>query len=139
MDVRDAVESDADVLATLAGTPTAVMRELIHDRTVRVGMEDSDVTGFVSYDADDQTVHITGLHGASTACRRLLNEPIGFARTEGMDVELLVPVEDDTHRNIVEDAGFHDVGSGPRFDGVETVRYRWRSDGVGEDTSTRSE
>lgn len=139
MDVRDAVEADADVLATLAGTPTAVMRDLIHDRTVRVGLEDADIRGFVSYDADDRTVHVTQLHGETAACRRLLNEPVGFARTEGMDVELLVPGEDDTQRDVVEDAGFHDVGSGPRFDGAETVRYRWQNDGVAEDTSTRSE
>ena len=35
MDVRDAVEADADRLAALTGSPRDVMRNLVHDRTVR--------------------------------------------------------------------------------------------------------
>jgi hypothetical protein len=36
MEVRDAVEDDAAALAELAGAPEDVMRNLVHDRTVRV-------------------------------------------------------------------------------------------------------
>ena len=39
MDVRDAVEADAERLAALTGSPTDVMRNLVHDRTVRVAVE----------------------------------------------------------------------------------------------------
>jgi hypothetical protein len=36
MDVREAVEADAERLAELTGSPRDVMRNLVHDRTVRV-------------------------------------------------------------------------------------------------------
>lgn len=39
MDVRDAVESDADGMAAIADSPTDAMRNLIHDRSVRVAVE----------------------------------------------------------------------------------------------------
>ncbi|PSQ24660.1 hypothetical protein BRD04_00785, partial [Halobacteriales archaeon QS_9_67_17] len=58
------------------------------------------------------------------ACDRLLDEPVGFAAREGMDVELLVAVDDEELRNVAEDAGFTNHGEGPRFEGVRTVRYR---------------
>jgi hypothetical protein len=38
MHVRDAVEADAERLAELTGAPTDVMRNLVHDRTVRVAV-----------------------------------------------------------------------------------------------------
>ena len=91
MDVRDAVEADADRLAALTGSPRDVMRNLVHDRTVRVAVVDEEIEGFVSYDARAETVHITQLEGNGEVCDRLLDEPVRFARTEGMDVELLVP------------------------------------------------
>jgi len=42
MDVRDAVEADAERLAELTGSPRDVMRNLVHDRTVRVVERDRD-------------------------------------------------------------------------------------------------
>lgn len=42
MDVRDAVEADAERLAELTGAPVDVMRNLVHDRTVRVAVERAD-------------------------------------------------------------------------------------------------
>ena len=36
MEVRDAVEADADALSDLAEAPADVMRGVVHDRTVRV-------------------------------------------------------------------------------------------------------
>ncbi|MFT4885708.1 MAG: hypothetical protein ACI8U4_003235 [Natronomonas sp.] len=128
MEIRDAVEADAERLATLTGAPTDVMRNLIHDRTVRVADSDGDVEGFVSYDARETTVHVTQLEGEPDVCKRLLEEPTRFADGEGMDVELLVPEHDETMRTALEGADFDEHGPGPRFDGTHTTRYRWQPD-----------
>lgn len=40
MHVRDAVEADAAAIASLADQPTAAARNLVHDRSVRVGVDD---------------------------------------------------------------------------------------------------
>lgn len=124
MDVRDAVEADAGHLAELTGTPTDVMRNLVHDRTVRVAEDGEDIVGFVSYDARETTVHVTQLEGEPAVCDRLLEEPVRFARGEGMAVELLVPEPDSEAQSAADSAGFERVGSGPRFDGTPTVKYR---------------
>jgi len=124
MEVRDAVETDAGRLAALTDTPRDVMRNLVHDRTVRVAEDDEEIVGFVSYDAREGTVHVTQLDGDPDSFERLLEEPLGFARTENMAVELLAP-EDEPHlREAALDAGFEDVGRGPRFEGRPTVRLR---------------
>ncbi len=136
MDVRDAIEADAPRLAELTGQPSDVMRNLVHDRTVRVATEPADegaqadededgtVLGFVSYDAQNGAVHITQFEGTLEACERLLDEPLRFARGEGMPVELLVAENEDEKRDIAEAAGFRHEGHGPTFDGMPTVRYR---------------
>lgn len=138
MEVRDAVEADAERMAELTGSPTDVMRNLVHDRTVVVAYEGNPETdptaahprkgektlGFVSYDVQRQTVHVTQIEGTPEACDRLLDEPVGFAAREGMDVELLVAVDDKELRNVAKNAGFTNHGEGPRFEGVRTVRYR---------------
>ena len=127
MDVREAVEADADRMADIAGSPPDVMRNLVHDRTVRVACEEGDdegVVGLVSFDASDRTVHVTQLAGTTEACVRLLDEPIRFAEREGMNVELLVTETDEPVREAVEQAGFQDSGAGPRFEGEPTTRYR---------------
>ncbi|MFB6139074.1 MAG: hypothetical protein ABEJ26_01405 [Halosimplex sp.] len=124
MDVRDAVEADAERLAELTGSPQDVMRNLVHDRTVRVATEDDAIRGFVSYDAREATVHITQLEGTADVRDRLLEEPVRFAETEGMAVELLVPEDEGGTRETAEGAGFERAGSGPTFEGQATVRYR---------------
>jgi hypothetical protein len=124
MEVRDAVEADAEALATLTDSPEDVMRNLVHDRTVRVA-EDDDIVGFVSFDARDNTVHVTQLAGDRGVCDLLLEEPIRFAESEGMTVELLVPEDDDTARGAAERKDFEHVGTGPRFEGQTTLRYRY--------------
>ncbi|QSG10918.1 Uncharacterized protein HSBGL_0483 [Halapricum desulfuricans] len=124
MQVRDAVEADAGRLAELTDAPRDVMRNLIHDRTVRVAESDEEISGFVSFDARERTVHVTQLEGTSDACTRLLEEPMSFAAGEGMAVELLVPESNDTVRQAVEKAGFERDGTGPTFDGTPTVRFR---------------
>ena len=123
MEIRDAVEADAERLASMTGAPMDVMVNLIHDRTVRVA-DDGGVEGFVSYDATDRTVHVTQLVGDSGLCERLLDEPTRFAAREGMNVELLLAEDDDT-REVIEDSEFDEYGPGPRFDGTRTIRYRW--------------
>ncbi|MFB6205308.1 MAG: hypothetical protein ABEJ05_02105 [Haloglomus sp.] len=135
MDVRDAVEADADRLAELTDQPADVMRNLVHDRTVRVAVEPVDgedkesdrVVGFVSYDAQNGVVHITQLEGTLDACERLLDEPIRFGRGEEMPVELLVSEAADEKRDLAEAAGFRNEGRGPSFDGMPTIRYRHES------------
>lgn len=124
MDVRDAVEADAEELAAQTGTPQDVMRNLVHDRTVRVATDGDDVRGFVSFDARRDTVHVTQLEGNRTVCERLLEEPIRFAEREEMAVELLVSESDDETRHAIENAAFESDGHGPQFEGVRTVRYR---------------
>jgi hypothetical protein len=149
MDVRDAVEADAERLAELTGSPRDVMRNLVHDRTVRVvererspaGAPDEDgatgdadgvasdadsaaVCGFVSYDARADTVHVTQLEGSAAVSDRLLDEPVRFAEREGMAVELLVPEGETETREAADRAGFDRVGPGPAFEGESTVRYR---------------
>jgi hypothetical protein len=53
MEVRDAVEDDAAALAELAGAPEDVMRNLVHDRTVRVAaVDDATATGIENGDGD---------------------------------------------------------------------------------------
>ncbi|MFB6296193.1 MAG: hypothetical protein ABEH66_05040 [Halobacteriales archaeon] len=124
MEVRDAVEEDADALAELASGPRDVIRNLIHDRTVRIASEDGDTVAFVSFDARPGTVYVTQIGGEPGACKRLLEEPIRFAKGEEMEVELLVTEDETAIREAVADSGFEEAGPGPEFEGVPTVRYR---------------
>ena len=124
MEIRDAVEADAGRLAELADSPPDVMRNLVHDRTVRVATEDEDVVGFVSYDAKQGTVHVTQIAGSTAVCEQLLREPITFAEREHMAVELLVTADQSEVEAAVEATGFRESGSGPQFAGESTVRYR---------------
>lgn len=142
MEVRAAVEEDAETVGAIADAPVDAMRNLIHDRSVRVAVERSasdpnedaggagapegeeTLVGFVSFDARPDAVHVTQLAGTADACERLLGEPIEFARGEGMAVELLVPDADETVQAAAERVGFDRDGSGPRFEGQRTTRFR---------------
>ena len=130
MEVRDAVEADADPLYELSGAPRDVLRNLIHDRTVRVAEADGELRGFVSFDARPGTVYVTQIGGETAAVERLLREPVRFAEHESMSVELLVADGDDGLRAAAEAVDFEEVGPGPRFDEVQTVRYRYEPGGV---------
>ena len=110
MEVRDAMEADAAQLAAIGDAPTDVMRELVHDRTVRVAVQNrtsgphddtsagggsgEDIVGFVSYDARERTVHVTQLAGAVAACERPLAAPTRFAAVAGILVQFLAAVDD---------------------------------------------
>ncbi|MGZ0747054.1 hypothetical protein [Haloparvum sp. AD34] len=147
MHVRDAVEADAAAIASLADQPTAAARNLVHDRSVRVGVaeaaddpgpvpdsdpeptpsapvEPEDLLGFVAFDAEPDAVHVTGFGGTQAAVEELLGEPIRFAAREGMVVEALVEADETDRRSAIEGAGFEDVGAGPQFDGSPTRRYQ---------------
>jgi hypothetical protein len=138
MEVRDAVEADAEALSGLADTPTDVMRGVIHDRTVRVlesrdnadhGRDDDDaigaLEGFVSFDARSGTVYVTQLAGESAdVCSRLLEEPRRFADCEHMAVEFVIEESQEAARQAARDEGFEAVGPGPRFEGERTTRFR---------------
>ena len=138
--MRDAVEADGDALGDLADAPAEVMCNVVHDRTVRVaerGTPESDgadgtvdderpeIVGFVGFDAMPGTVRVTYLQGSRDAREHLLDEPLRFARKEAMDVEVLVPESETTTVEVVEDAGFRRVGTGPRFEGRRTHEYRF--------------
>jgi len=124
MELRDAVEADAGRLAELTDAPRDVMRNLVHDRTVRVTERDDEILGFVSYDARARTVHITQIEGHPDAFPTLLEEPLGFARAEGMAVEMLVPEGEPDIEDAAVAAGFEETGSGPRFEGRPTTKLR---------------
>ncbi|WP_226039860.1 hypothetical protein [Natrinema sp. DC36] len=142
MNIRDALEADADALASIADSPTDVMRNLVHDRTVRVaedgshdpnadvsssqydGSDPEDLLGFISFDAREDTVHVTQLDGTSEACEQLLAEPVRFAERESMAVEVLAARDATPIETAAEALGFERRGQGPQFDGAPTVRFR---------------
>ncbi|WP_135535188.1 MULTISPECIES: hypothetical protein [Halostella] len=138
MRIRDAVEADADDLAGIADSPTDVMRNLVHDRTVRVAESEEeetdpnadadeggpDLLGFVSFDAREDCVHVTQLDGTEDACERLLGEPVRFAEQEDMSVELIAPETVPHVAAAARNIGFDERGAGPRFEGTPTVKYR---------------
>ena len=77
MKIRDAVEADVPALAALADVPPAALRNLVHERSVRILVDDDDdgewagdrrsgsdgtaegVHGFLSFDVRDGAVHVT--------------------------------------------------------------------------------
>ena len=139
--VRDAVEDDADTLGSIVDLPADVLRNVIHDRTVRLavdrpgasgpnddtgaGDDAESVLGFVAFDVRDGTVHVTQLAGSADVAERLLAEPVRFAVSERFDVAFVVPNSDTDAIAAAEAAGFSAVGSGPSFDGEATTRYRF--------------
>ncbi|WP_458188796.1 hypothetical protein [Haladaptatus sp. NG-WS-4] len=124
MHVRDAMESDGGRLAELADVPTEVMSNVVHDRTVCVAESNEKIQGFVGFDAYKDTVHVTHLFGSESACERLLDEPIRFAENEEMTVEMLLPEAETDTADVAEDVGFEHLGSGPRFEDQQTLRFR---------------
>ena len=123
MEIRDAREADAKRLAALADASAERMRNLIHDRTVRVA-DDGEVVGFVSFDARHDGVHVIRCEGLSAVVGRLLDEPARFAAKEGLAVEFVVERSREDLVSAATNAGFERVGEGPRFDGSPTVRLR---------------
>ncbi|MFC5277341.1 hypothetical protein ACFPM1_00970 [Halorubrum rubrum] len=131
MRIRDALESDAEALADVTGRPADVLVDTIHDRTVRVatdGRDGDEIDGFVAFDVRAGTVHVTDLAGTPPALERLIEEPKRFAKREGMDVEAVVVDGEKRRSDALEDAGFAAAGSGPRFEGRSTTRFRLERD-----------
>jgi hypothetical protein len=127
--IREAREADAAGVAALVRLSPDAVRTVIHARTAIVGIEGGDThVGFVAFDAFEGAVHITQLAGPLPVLRRLLRSPMEFAQAEGMPVETLTRAEDTAHIDALRACGFTDAGVGPRFDGTQTRRLRWRSD-----------
>jgi len=124
MEIRDAVERDAAAMAALTDAPEPVLRNVIHDRSVRVLVEEGELRGFVSFDAREDAVFVTQFGGDRDACERLLAEPVGFARAEGLPVEVVLREGDDAMRAAAEATGFEAADPGPRFRGDPTRTYR---------------
>ena len=85
---------------------------------------DDVVVGFLAFDAGSEVVHVTDFGGAEEAVQRLFEEPCRFAERERMDVDVVVPDDDEDRIRMVESAGFEPDGNGPRFDGRDTTRFR---------------
>ncbi|AEN06903.1 hypothetical protein [Halolamina sp.] len=146
MKVRDAVEGDVPALAALVDAPPSVLRNLVHERSVRILVDDDDdaswvgeetpgadataegIHGVLSFDVRDGAVHVTRFGGNRSAAERLLAEPLRFARSEGLPIEALVGETDDELRAALEAVGFEQDGSGPVFGGDQTDRYRFAQD-----------
>ncbi|MBP1987767.1 hypothetical protein [Halolamina salifodinae] len=129
MQVRDAVERDAPAMASLGDAPESVLRNLVHDRSVRVLVEEGggadeeendEVLGFVSFDAREDAVHVTEFGGDRAACERLLAEPLRFAEREAFPVEMLLRDADD-EGSPTRTAG-DDEGSPTRTAGDDAMR-----------------
>jgi hypothetical protein len=141
VEVRDAVEDDAEALGAIVDLPADALRNVVHDRTVRLAVDrpgdpgpntdgdaDESVRGFVAFDVMDGTVHVTQLGGDTDVTEQLLAEPVRFAVREGFDVVSVVPDSDTDAAAAAEAAGFSAAGPGPRFDGESTTRYRFDPD-----------
>jgi len=93
----------------------------------------TEVAGFVAFDATDEQVHVTSFAGTPAIVEQLLEVPKRFARRESMDVEVVVVDSEPERVRPVEAAGFVAVGAGPRFDGQTTTRFRLDADLLGEE------
>jgi len=127
--VRDATDEDVAAVERLAAVPRAAAERLVRERRVRVADDDGETVGLVAYEADRNAVHVTHLAGDAAAAAALLDEPVSFARAEGLPVEAVVPESEDGALDAVTAAGFESVGDGPRFAGERTTRYRLTVDG----------
>lgn len=124
MSVRDATPADCDRLASLIGCSRGAVRDMLANRTVRVVVDSGSAEGVVVFDADESAVQLTRIAGEPPRIRRLLGEPIGFAAKVGLPVETVVPESERELRQVLAEAGFEEIGIGPRFRDEETVRLR---------------
>lgn len=132
MTIRDATEDDLDRLAHLADTSRDAAHGMLRDRTVRVHCKEAapeaPVTGVVSFDATEVAVQVTRLAGEVSCYERLLEEPLRFANTENLPVEMVVPQEAQDLRRVLDEAGFESVREGPSFQGQATTLFRCSTD-----------
>jgi hypothetical protein len=124
MDVLDG-RAEIEGVASLLGLGLAAAERLCGERRVEVALEGEEPVGALAYDAKDGVVHITRLTGERKAQVRLLAAPLRFAESEGSPAEMVVPDGEDDTADALRAAGFSAVGSGPRFEGKPTTRYRY--------------
>lgn len=123
MDVREATPEDGEAIRSLVDRPLDVER-LIVDRRVLVADDAETMRGFLAYEAIDDAVHVSALAGEPSVVDSLLAEPRRFAERESLPLEIVIPEDDTGLIDAVERAGFEAVGSGPRFDGTPSKRFR---------------
>lgn len=133
MYVRDGWEIDANALASKADVPVRVMRDAIHDKTIYVALgtddddlgfdnpgpdrtDPEDVLGFIAFDAHRGTVYVSRLIGSFDACKRLLQEPVRFAETESMHIEVIVSRQIGDLAGLLEEFGFSERNTTTRED-----------------------
>jgi len=129
MDVRDG-RADIDAVADFFGLSPAAAERLCSDRRVEVAVEDDAVLGASAYEVQGGVVHVTRLAGETEAKLRLLESPMRFAESESAPVETVVPEGEEDTESALRAAGFERAGSGPRFEGKPTVRYRYSPEGA---------
>lgn len=82
MDVRDAVEGDAEALAELTDVPPGVLENVVHDRTVRVLVDDAGADGSA---AADETVPDEADESAEGTAPDVADEPADEAVPDAAD------------------------------------------------------
>lgn len=158
MRIRDALESDADALAAVIDRPRGVMVDMIHDRSVRVAVPESEREGDATAETTEHAetaetaetaehnetaepsvngfiafdVHGTTVHvtdfGGGEAAVRRLFEEPQRFADRESMHVEVVVPDDEGDEAIVESVGFEPVGPGPKFDGRTTTRYRIESE-----------
>lgn len=125
MRIRDAAPDDTQELATVLGAPERAVAEMLHARTVRVGVESSEqIVGVVSFDVTEDAVRIARLSGDPTQYHELLEEPLRFGGDADLPVEMAVPHNEQETIDALTSAGFEAIEQGPTFRDTETAIYR---------------
>ncbi|WP_128905017.1 hypothetical protein [Halorubrum amylolyticum] len=153
MRIRDALESDAESLATATDRPRGVVKDMIHDRSVRVAVAGS---GGKSGGGDERTSGDGGAGGADSSADSngdgssvtgfvafdARGETVHVTDFDGDDEAIrrlfeeprrfarregmgveVVVPDDERTGAILENSGFESAGPGPRFEGRRTTRY----------------
>ena len=154
MRVRDAVEADAGALASMTGRSSGVVRDMIHDRSVRVATTggespDDEADGLSGDDGEGESTdrddgmdtpadEVAGfvafdVRAGVVHVTNVEGAPDAVARLFEEPVRFAtregmtveaVLPSDGTATTAAESLGFEGVGSGPRIDGASTTRYR---------------
>lgn len=124
-EVHAARTTDAAAVGRLLGLPEPAAARLIRTRTVKVAVQTDEITACLAYDVHDGAVSVTRIGGEPDTFEGLLAEPRRLAIAEGYPVEVLVGTDEPVLAEAIEAVGFTAAGSGPRFEGQSTTRYRW--------------
>ncbi|MDY6774733.1 MAG: hypothetical protein SV253_01365 [Halobacteria archaeon] len=139
--IRDATEEDAERIAEIASEeildekPSAdSVRDMVHDRTLRVAETQDGIRGYVSYDVELGSdyeyeyeyvvIHQIGVDDSDNeSVSLLLDEPLAAAEEADLGVRIAVDESDESLREALEERGFT-VAETRRFRGEKTVVYQ---------------